>query len=72
MALLPETGSDEASLVVERISKRLSDVRVSGIPLDLRADFGLALFPDDGKKMTTVIQKADNRMYENKAGRVDT
>ncbi|MDI9393158.1 MAG: diguanylate cyclase [Thermovirgaceae bacterium] len=72
VALLPETGSDEASLVVERISKRLSDVRVSGIPLDLRADFGLALFPDDGKKMTTVIQKADNRMYENKAGRVDT
>ena len=64
VVLMPEAGAQEAVRVIKRISERLADIRVNGIPLDLKADFGLAHFPDDGKKMTAVLQRADDRMYE--------
>ncbi len=64
--LLPETEPGETMPITERISEKLSNIRVSGIPLDLSADFGIASFPEDGRKMSAVLQAADNRMYESK------
>lgn len=64
--LLPETEAWETMPITERISEKLSNIRVSGIPLDLSADFGIASFPEDGRKMSAVLQAADNRMYESK------
>ncbi len=72
VVLMPETGSEEASAATRRISEKLAGVRVSGIPMKLMARFGLSHYPDDGKKLATLLQKADNRMVGEKTHPGDT
>ena len=66
VVLMPETGEEEASAATMRISEKLADIRVSGIPLKLTAHFGLSRYPEDGKKLAAVLKKADDRMCEGK------
>ena len=66
VVLMPETGAEEASAATRRISEKLADIRVSGIPLKLTAHFGLSRYPEDGKKLAAVLKKADDRMCEGK------
>ncbi|HQL02220.1 MAG: Response regulator PleD [Synergistetes bacterium ADurb.Bin155] len=66
VVLMPETGAEEAAAATKRISEKLVEVRVSGIPLKLTAHFGLSRYPEDGKKLAAVLKKADDRMCEEK------
>ncbi|HOG14927.1 MAG TPA: sensor domain-containing diguanylate cyclase, partial [Synergistales bacterium] len=66
VVLMPETGVEEAAAATRRISEKLVEVRVSGIPLKLTADFGFSRYPEDGKKLAAVLQRADDRMYVEK------
>jgi len=64
--LLPDTGPAEADVVIDRIIRGLGNLRVKGIPMNLSAEYGLACCPDDGRKLSSVLKSADDRMNANK------
>ena len=69
--LLPRTGSLPAQAIVGRIAAKLREVHYmwAGQPNRLpRASFGIAWFPQDGRDADALINTADGRMYEDKAG----
>lgn len=59
--------------VAERLRKAVEDMTVlstQGDPLRITASFGLACFPDDALEKSTLIQLADEALYQSKeAGR---
>jgi diguanylate cyclase (GGDEF)-like protein/PAS domain S-box-containing protein len=58
--------------VVEKLVEALEDpITVQGLPLVVEASIGIALFPDDGTDVETLLRAADVAMYtakEEKAG----
>ncbi len=66
VVLLPDTGPAEADVAISRIIRGLGNLRVKGIPMNLSAEFGLACCPKDGKKLTSVLKAADDRMNASK------
>jgi diguanylate cyclase (GGDEF)-like protein len=58
--------------VVEKLAETLQDpITVHGLPLVVEASIGIALFPDDGSDVDTLLRAADVAMYtakEEKAG----
>ncbi len=62
--VLPETGSDSAGLVADRIRERLANDR--GRP-KLSVSVGIALYPVDGDTLDTLIGVADVALYAAKA-----
>ncbi len=69
--LLPQTDKDGALLVARRLmgifssAPRLADLRVS---LTLSASIGIASYPLDGTTSQSVVQRADEMMYQVKEG----
>jgi diguanylate cyclase (GGDEF)-like protein/PAS domain S-box-containing protein len=54
--------------VVERMQAAIAEpVTVSGLPLSLEASIGVAVFPDHGDDVETLLQRADVAMYQAKA-----
>ena len=66
--LLPDaTVPDDVLRVVDRMQAAIEEpVTVSGLPLSLEASIGIALFPDDGEDVETLLQRADVAMYQAK------
>ena len=62
--VLPETGTEAASLVAHRIRERLA--KDHGKP-KLSVSVGIALYPVDGDKLDTLIGVADVALYAAKA-----
>ncbi|HEY7195924.1 MAG TPA: EAL domain-containing protein [Gaiellaceae bacterium] len=64
----PVGRSGDAAKVVGRIEKALErPVVLEGMGLDIGASVGVALFPDDGEDMDTLMKHADVAMYSAKA-----
>lgn len=65
--LLPETESDEAVLVGEKVRKGISDFHFAGEekvgPGTLTISVGVASFPRDARDESTLIGKADTALY---------
>jgi diguanylate cyclase (GGDEF)-like protein/PAS domain S-box-containing protein len=61
--VLPETGAKEADLVGSRISERLINDREE--PL-LSVSVGIAVYPDDGTTIESLLQTADRALYKMK------
>lgn len=66
--ILPETGRPEAEQALRRLCAALNrsfDYNGMCLPLPT-ASWGIASFPEDGKRATELVQKADAAMYREK------
>lgn len=63
--LLPIIGDKkDIQTVIEKIQKALeSSFILEGLTLDIQASIGASIFPDHGKDVDTIIQRADVAMY---------
>ncbi|HET6866771.1 MAG TPA: EAL domain-containing protein [Solirubrobacteraceae bacterium] len=66
--LLPETRSNEDVLhAVERMKAAIEEpLALQGLSLSLEASIGIALYPDDGQDVETLLRCADAAMYHAK------
>ncbi|MGB8507322.1 MAG: GGDEF domain-containing protein, partial [Pyrinomonadaceae bacterium] len=72
IAILPETGIDQASHVADRIREHIARHTFTGgrnLRLSLTASFGVASFPQHAHSPQQLIACADTAMYEAKAAR---
>ncbi len=61
------SGRADAELAANRVlAKIMEPLEVAGVPLSVSASLGVALFPDDGETLTTVLHHADLAMYRAK------
>ena len=62
--LLPGTDAETARDVARRLVASLAHpFDTQGLPLQIEASIGIAMFPEDGKDASDVIQRADVAMY---------
>ena len=63
--LLPQlSDDDDARAVAEKIRQALRDpVELNGITVDLAATVGIAVYPEHGDDVETLLQRADVAMY---------
>jgi diguanylate cyclase (GGDEF)-like protein/PAS domain S-box-containing protein len=66
--LLPEASiSGHVRAAVERMQRAIeSPVTLHGVELSLEASIGIALYPDDGEDVETLLRCADSAMYHAK------
>jgi diguanylate cyclase (GGDEF)-like protein/PAS domain S-box-containing protein len=66
--LLPDlTGPDDVLRAVERLRATIEDpVELQGLSLSLEASIGIALFPDHGTDVESLLRCADAAMYQAK------
>ncbi|MBO8154330.1 diguanylate cyclase [Thermovirga sp.] len=64
----PNVPHEEVLTAISRLRNALSSIHIEELPekYHIEADFGLAFYPDDGKKLTQLLQLADQRMYDEK------
>jgi diguanylate cyclase (GGDEF)-like protein/PAS domain S-box-containing protein len=67
-ALLPDaTVPDEVRRAVERMQAAIeSPITLHGLELSLEGSLGIALYPDDGEDVETLLRSADGAMYHAK------
>jgi diguanylate cyclase (GGDEF)-like protein len=62
--LLPATTADEATLQAQRLLSELDrPFEMDGLHLDVGASIGIALFPEHGEDLDTLLRRADVAMY---------
>jgi len=66
--ILPETGSDAASYVADRVRKAIEEqwVEAYDTRVKVTVSIGVSSFPTDGKNTSTLIDKADWALYRAK------
>lgn len=72
VVILPETGTEQAARVAERVRERIAQHLFNGgrsLRLVLTASFGIAAFPHHAQSPQQLIAAADTAMYEAKAAR---
>src|SRR5204863_10213181 len=63
------TNADEAVERTHRIREAISQPQaVQGFPLAIGGSFGIALYPDHGSDLESLMTKADEAMYAAKRG----
>ncbi|MET0684012.1 MAG: bifunctional diguanylate cyclase/phosphodiesterase [Solirubrobacteraceae bacterium] len=68
--LLPGQDADAALLFADGIRRSLGEpLDVGGVRLDIGGSVGVATYPQDGRDVETLMQRADIAMYEAKSGR---
>ncbi|HEY4641242.1 MAG TPA: GGDEF domain-containing protein [Thermoanaerobaculia bacterium] len=68
--ILPQTDSDQAMLVANRVKKSMSASAFKldpGVEISITASFGIATYPTHGITKDTLIRQADAAMYRVKA-----
>jgi diguanylate cyclase (GGDEF)-like protein/PAS domain S-box-containing protein len=66
--LLPDASvPDDVLRAVQRMQAAIDPITLQGLSLSLEASIGIALYPDDGKDVETLLQAADGAMYRAKA-----
>jgi len=68
--LLLDTGRDEAVRTADRLRAALSEpLTLKGIAVQVGISVGIALFPEQGEDLKTLLRKADTAMYRAKTSR---
>lgn len=69
MLIFPEIENAESlQIIKERLLNRLNqDLRIAGHIVKVTLSIGCAVFPEDGDDIDMLIQKADERMYQEKS-----
>ena len=67
IVLLPETACDKCADVAERI-RRATESKLAGRQdqMTTTTSIGIACFPDHGKQIDSLLEKADQAMYASK------
>ena len=65
---LPETGSDGARSVAERIRKKIEEsiFKAYNEKLNMKVSVGISIYPDDSNDAEDLIEKADAALYDAK------
>jgi len=71
VVVLSESDRDSITILIERLKTALMrPLSIGGMMVDLSASIGVAMFPQDGLDMETLIHRADIAMYQaKKSGR---
>ena len=71
VVVLPVPDTDKISALIERLQTELiQPLSLAGTLVDVSASIGVAMYPQDGQDMLTLLQRADLAMYQaKKAGR---
>ncbi len=71
VAVLPETEHDSIEAMIDRLQAELQQpLTVAETTLDVSASIGVAVYPQDGRDVETLVHRADLAMYQaKKAGR---
>ncbi len=65
--VLPDTDADAAEIVTKKLIKHLlTPYDLNGQQFILGSSIGIAIYPQDGKDFDTLLQQADNAMYQAK------
>lgn len=66
--MLPATGRDGAVLAAERLRANVQDAQIKAFNEAIKCTIsvGLAVFPDDGRQINSLIDKADKALYRAK------
>ena len=68
--LLRDAGENEAVQLADRLRAALSEpLTLRGIALQVGVSVGIALFPEQGEDLKTLLRKADTAMYRAKTSR---
>jgi diguanylate cyclase (GGDEF)-like protein len=69
VCLLPETGSEGAALVAERIRRRIAETPLSdrGEAIATSVSIGVATYPEHGDAFDVLAKNADRALYASKA-----
>lgn len=68
--LLLDAGENEALQLADRLRAALGEpLTLQGIALQVGVSVGIALFPDQGEDLKTLLRKADTAMYRAKTSR---
>ena len=59
---LPETVKESAFVLADRLRKGVSQIEVDNLP-PVTISLGIATFPDDGKNIDELLQRADAALY---------
>ena len=59
---LPETVKEAAFILADRLRKGVSEIKVGNLP-PVTISLGIATFPDDGKNIDDLLQRADAALY---------
>jgi len=59
---LPETVKEAAFILADRLRKGISEIKVGSLP-PVTISLGIATFPDDGKNIDDLLQRADAALY---------
>ena len=59
---LPETVKEAAFILADRVRKGVSEIKVGSLP-PVTISLGIATFPDDGKNIDDLLQRADAALY---------
>lgn len=70
VAILPDGEAEDAYAVAERIRSTVDGhgFSVEARPIHLTASIGIASFPEDGAEWSSLLARADERLYEAKEG----
>jgi diguanylate cyclase (GGDEF)-like protein len=61
------SGAADARALAGRVAAALAEpVRLDGLPLDVSASIGVAVFPEHGDEVATLLRRADVAMYDAK------
>lgn len=67
LVLLPDTDENEAIAIIKRIIDSLQEEwRIRGHSFTTTSSIGLAMYPQDGTKMETLMANADHALYKAK------
>ncbi|HEY8891137.1 MAG TPA: diguanylate cyclase [Clostridium sp.] len=67
IVVLPETDTDSASDIAQRIRKNIENNKILGSKRELTVSMGIATFPIHGTSREDLVEKADQALYVAKA-----
>jgi diguanylate cyclase (GGDEF)-like protein len=67
LVLLPSTAKNEALIVAEGIRAAIGRIQVPQLDRSTTVSIGIAVFPDDAKDATALMENADRALYAAKA-----
>ncbi len=66
--ILPQSGKESAKIFVDRLRKEFQEpLKIDEMQIALSFCAGIATFPEDGKKLRDLIERADRAMYAAKS-----
>jgi diguanylate cyclase (GGDEF)-like protein len=74
VVLLPDTDKSSAKHIAQRLSAAISEMSLTHIGettqrVSISASIGVAMFPENGNDLESLLHHADCAMYESKAGK---